>query len=132
MLTPHDILFGVVFPAIIAVVAMLLSHLPPWRRDAKTQPWGPAIAIACAFAITFKGIAGWPAFPPLEVHQWLPFAAVAVAMIGIIATAMRRDWIVHSLFSIALIVVTAWLLNKTPFPMSAPSGAGVRAVARGL
>ena len=132
MLTQHDIVWGIAYPAIIAVIAMLLSHLPPWRRDARAHPWGPVFAIAAAFAIAFTGIAGWPSFPPLEMHNWLPFIAMGTAIIGIIATAMRRDWIVHSVLSLALILITSWLLIKTSSTPPAERWAWTAALAAGL
>ena len=86
MLTPHDILFGIILPAVIAIVAMLLSHLPPWKREAQTLPFGPAVAIAGGFVVAFAGIAGWPELPPIGFEGWLVYLAIASAVVGVIAT----------------------------------------------
>src|SRR5438128_1323477 len=63
MITPRHILWGILLPALIALIATLLGQLGV-RRERKTQPWGPALAIAGGFALAYVGIVGAaPSFP---------------------------------------------------------------------
>ncbi len=112
MLTPHDILFGIILPAVIAVVAMLLSHLPPWKRDAQTLPFGPAVAIAGGFVVAFAGITGWPELPPIGFEGWLVYLAIASAVVGVIATIpkTKTKTIVVPILSALLVVATSYFL----------------------
>ena len=110
MLTTHDILWGIVYPLIAAVVAMLLAHLKRrGRRD--THEWGVPLALAVGFTIAFVGVAGRVQFPPTTGQQWLVFAAATAVVISIIASISERTRIAVILSSIALLVlVMAWLV----------------------
>lgn len=113
MLTQRDIFFGIVMPAVVALVVMALSHIPPWRRSSKTLAWGPAVAIAGTFALAFWSIARWPAFPPPAAQGWLPYFAIGVAVIGIVVTMTRENRLVVLALSIVAIEVASWLMMRT-------------------
>ena len=86
MLTGRDILWGVVLPAVVALVAAIAGQCGV-GRDRRTQPWGPAAAIAAAFAVAYVGIAGGvPAFPPAVAQGWLFYFAALAVVVGILAT----------------------------------------------
>lgn len=110
MLTTHDILWGIIFPAMLAIVAMLVSHVPPWKRDAKTLPFGPAMAVGGGFAVAFAGIAGWPKLPPIGFEGWLVYLAMAAAVIGVVATFPKTRSIVVQILSALLVIATAYFL----------------------
>src|SRR4051812_4843229 len=110
MLTTHDILWGVVYPLIAALVVMLFAHLNRrGRRD--THPWGVPLALASGFTLAFIGISGRLNLPPTQGQEWLVPGAAAAVVIAIIASISERMRIVVTISSIALLVlVMAWLV----------------------
>src|SRR5207248_443360 len=96
--------------------AILLSHLPPWRRDAKTQPYGPALAVACAFAVAFTGISGWPRFPPIAIEGWLPYLALSAVPLAIAVTFVGSDRGIFGAFLLAL-AARAVMRSQPPRPI---------------
>ena len=107
-------------PVGIALLATLLAHLPP-KRDRATQPWGPALAIAGAFAVAFAGLRGRPAFPPRDAQTWLVYLGAIAVLIAILASVLphKRNWpwFVLAPLSIGLILVTVWLLARSQIPL---------------
>src|SRR5687768_692760 len=98
MLTTHDILWGIVFPAVIAIVVMLMSHWPSGRRAAATQTWGPPLALTVGFIVAYTGIAAKPALRPVSVQGWLVHLCAAAFVVGIVATwRSGRRWIVPAI-----------------------------------
>src|SRR5436190_10389531 len=85
MFSRDDVIWGMVLPAVWAVAILLVSSLP-WRkgRGRAAAPWGMALAIGGAFAIAYSGIAGRPAFPPIEAEGWLVYLALAAGIIAIV------------------------------------------------
>src|SRR3954466_13649533 len=113
MLTLHDIRWGIVFPAIVALLPTIAGQLG-MRRDRTTQPWGPALAIAAGFAAAYYGIVGQlPHWPPAAAQGWLVYLAGLVVVIAVLATTLPRSqgW-VTALLSIAVLGLTAWLLSR--------------------
>lgn len=114
MLTFRDILWGIGAPAVLAAVFVLLAHAPrARRRERDAQPWGATLAIVAAFATAFVAIAGRPAIPPVTAEGWLPYLAVPVAILGVIATvaAGRRGRAGAAAASVILLLLTAFLLG---------------------
>jgi len=117
----QEILIWVVLvPVAIALVATLLSHLP-LKRDRATQPWGPALALAAAFAAAFAGLRGRPAFPPRDAQTWLIYVAGISVLIAILGTVLppRKtwSWFILAPLSVMLILVTVWLLARSQIPL---------------
>jgi hypothetical protein len=83
---------GIALPALIAGGAALLL-----RRFV----WGAGFACALGFAAAWVAACGWPALPPRDATQWLPFLAVLAAMVGVAESAIR------------LKVGPRWLLRAT-------------------
>src|SRR5688500_7458240 len=102
---PKDILVWVIaVPVVISLVAMALSHLP-LSRERATQPWGPALAIAAAFAAAFAGLRGKIGFPPRDAQTWLAYLGAIAVLIAIAATVAgpkRWRWAIVGV-SVALI-----------------------------
>jgi len=114
MLTPHDILWSVVFPALLAVAAVVSVYGGFRRRgDRAAQPWGPALAVAGGFLFAYVGIAGRPPLPPVAAQGWLVYAGAAAVLVAVIATMLPpRGRLIDTVLSAALLVVTAWLLSR--------------------
>ena len=111
MLTTQDILWGIVYPGVIAMVVMLISHWPTGRRAAATQSWGPPLALAIGFIVAIAGLVAKPALNPVSVQGWLVHLCTAAVIVGLLATfKAARRWIAPVL-SIATLVAVAWLLQ---------------------
>jgi hypothetical protein len=108
MISSRDILWTIVFPAVVAIAAMLASHFP-WRRDAKSHAWGIALALCGAFAVAYIGTSGRPKFPPVEAQGWLVYLGIVVVLIAIASTWLR--WPV-AVASIVIVAVMAWLIAR--------------------
>jgi hypothetical protein len=56
-----------------------------WR----TSDWADAVALGVGYACGHVVTAGWPALPPAEATQWLPYFAIGVAIVGVVDTLLR-------------------------------------------
>src|SRR5687768_4480303 len=95
---PQQILIWVIaVPAAVALVAMIVSHVPP-GRDRATRPWGPALALAGAFAAAYVGLRGPPPFPPRDAQSWLVWLGGASVVVAVGATLAKKRgrWIVFA------------------------------------
>jgi hypothetical protein len=112
MLTAHDFLFGIIAPAVLAAVAMVLAYLPRRKiRPREPQFWGAALAIAGGFAITYIGIrGGMPKLPPRSADAWLFLAPISAVLIGVIATLLPRQRWLDAILSIGVLALLAHLL----------------------
>jgi hypothetical protein len=112
VLTAHDFLWGIIAPAVLAAVAMVLAYLPR-RKERSAQPWGAAVSVGVGFAIAFVAIRGKPAIPPVAVDGWLMLMGLVAAIVGVIATAAgQRGRLGSWILSVAVLVVTAWLVMR--------------------
>ena len=114
-----DILIWVIaVPVAVSLVAMLVAHVP-LKRQRATQPWGPALAIAGAFAAAFAGLRGAPPFPPRDAQTWLVYlggTAVLIAVAATVTAKSRWRWGVVAV-SVVLIAATVWLLGRSQIPI---------------
>src|SRR5688500_8238530 len=109
MLPAQEIRWGMIYPLIIALVAVIAAHFGRrGRRD--VHPWGPALAIAAGFVVAFIGVTGRWTPPTRDVYAWLVIAAGAGVIVSIIASiGDRTRWLVATL-SVAVLIATAVLL----------------------
>jgi hypothetical protein len=115
---PKDILVWVIgVPVVVALLAVLLSHLP-WRRDRATQPWGPALAVGGAFVAAYIALRGRPKMPPLDAQGWLVWLGVASVVVAVFATVLRKRqrWVAPAV-SVLLIAATVWVISRTRIPL---------------
>lgn len=81
-------LIGQLLPGIL--VALLVSGVfTIVGRLWKANSWTDAIAVGVGYAVGHGVTAGWPAFPPIEATQWLPYFGIAVTLLAIIDTLLR-------------------------------------------
>ena len=83
MISLSDILYGVLLPAAISLVIMLLAWRP-WSGGSPKGHWAGAFAIGAAFAAGLLGLQTRPAFPPNSAEDWLFHAAWIIAIIGLL------------------------------------------------
>src|SRR5687767_14939520 len=105
MFTPQEMLWAIVYPSVVAALIMVIAQLPR-RKRRDVQPWGPAAAIACAFAVAFIGVTGRWTPPTRDLYAWLVVAAGAAAAVSVIATVGDRTRWTTIALSTALIAAT--------------------------
>ncbi|MBI3271104.1 MAG: hypothetical protein HYZ53_19020 [Planctomycetes bacterium] len=98
MLRP--ILLGILLPAVVAGLALLVAWRP-WRRgggaggggaghaEAAAGAWGGALGFGCGYVAGQLAGVGLPAFPPRESMDWFPWIAFAAALLGLLEASGR-------------------------------------------
>ena len=72
------------------LVAVLLSGVFAFAgRLWRANNWADAVALGIGYAGGHVVTAGWPAFPPAEATQWLPYFALAAMFLGVIDALLR-------------------------------------------
>ena len=62
----------------------------------KANSWADAIAVGIGYAVGQAVTAGWPAFPPIEATQWLPYLGIAVTILAVIDTLLRPPGVMRA------------------------------------
>ncbi len=85
--TLHDILLTFGIPAGISLVLMLIAWRP-WSASPAKGSWAGVLAVGGAVVVGLLTIDTvkwqWPGFPPHEAVDWLFFAGIAVAIVGLL------------------------------------------------
>ena len=79
----QQLLPGVLAAVLISGVFAFAGRL--WRAN----NWADAVALGIGYAGGHVVTAGWPAFPPAEATQWLPYFALAAMFLGVIDAFLR-------------------------------------------
>ena len=79
----QQILPAVLVAGLISGVFAIAGRL--WRAN----NWADAVALGVGYAGGHVATAGWPAFPPAEATQWLPYFALAAMFLGVIDALLR-------------------------------------------
>jgi hypothetical protein len=79
----RQLLPGILVALLVSGVLTIVGRL--WKANS----WADAIAVAAGYAAGHMVTAGWPAFPPIEATQWLPFLGIAVAILAVFDTLLR-------------------------------------------
>ena len=79
----QQLLPGVLVAVLISGVFAFAGRL--WRAN----NWADAVALGIGYAGGHVVTAGWPAFPPAEATQWLPYLALAATFLGVIDALLR-------------------------------------------
>jgi hypothetical protein len=109
MLFRNLLLPGVVVPAVVAAVGVLLAA---WARR-RPAPLAAGPAVAAAFLGAFVAMTGWPRWLPVEASQRLFFLVALAALLGLAWAWIRpaaTTWIVRAV----AVGVPLVLLLKTP------------------
>ena len=116
---PQQILIWVIaLPVAVSLVAIFVAHVPPGRNRA-TQQWGPALALAGAFAAAFVALRGRPRIPPPDAQSWLVYFGGASVLIAIVATVVKKNrWrAIVFVASVVLIAATVWFTWRSQIPI---------------
>jgi hypothetical protein len=117
MLTLRDILFTALLPAAWSAIVLAIAWRP-WRKHAPNDwgHWAGPVALAGAFVLSFVGAAGrLPPVPPIQVTDWLPYIAMAAAVIGVIDATLQIPRTARWAIGCACIAAATWLLIR-PLP----------------
>ena len=79
----RQILPGILVALLVSGVFTIVGRL--WKANS----WTDAIAVGVGYAVGHAVTAGWPAFPPIEATQWLPYFGIAVTLLAVIDTMLR-------------------------------------------
>ena len=63
----------------------------------KANSWADAVALAIGYVGGHMVAVGWPAFPPGEATQWLPYFAILVMFVAVLDTLLRPAGSVRAL-----------------------------------
>lgn len=105
------VLLGILLPALICGAALLsLGRLGEDRR--RSMGLAVALGLAAGYFAAQWVIFGRPDFPPVDITHWLPYLAVAAAIVGIRESVWEASlpirWLIRGLFSLAVF----WLLLR--------------------
>jgi hypothetical protein len=79
----RQLLPGILVALLVSGIFTIVGRL--WKANS----WADAIAVGVGYAVGHAVTAGWPAFPPIEATQWLPYFGIAVTVLAVIDTLLR-------------------------------------------
>ena len=85
----RQLLPGILVALLVSGVFTIVGRL--WKANS----WTDAIAVGVGYAVGHAVTAGWPAFPPVEATQWLPYFGIAVTILAVIDTLLRPPGLVR-------------------------------------
>jgi hypothetical protein len=86
----QQLLPGMLIALLLSGVFAIAGRL--WRVNG----WADAVALAVGYAGGHAATAGWPAFPPLEATQWLPYFALATMFLAVLDVSLRPTGVVRA------------------------------------
>lgn len=112
MLSLKELLLGVVAPAIIGLIVMLIAHRPWRRRSGTVGKWGGAVGVALAYIVAHIGLYGPPQFKPAPVEHWLVWIALSGMVIGVLESYWRGSRWGRLLWRAVAAAGGVWLLVR--------------------
>src|SRR5437867_4187205 len=117
MLTPHDIHHGIILPAFLAAILLLVALIPKLRPRANILL---LMALTVPFLLSFMHLFDKPAFPPIVSTDWLFYLPIAVFPIALIIDfANFRLLALPLLFLSTILILWPILRNDNSFAESA-------------
>jgi len=105
----QQLLPGVLVAVLLSGVVAIVGRL--WRAN----NWADAVALAIGYSGGHAVIAGWPAFPPSEATQWLPYFALATMFLAVLDVFLRPPGSLRALIWILCCAGLLRLLLKPKF-----------------
>lgn len=109
MITPQHILWGILYPGILAAVALVIGRFTQ-KSKREASPWAIGLAIAGGYLLAFIGISGGLRLPPTDAQGWLAIMGT-LALVIPIAAMMSRKRLPPALLTIAFIIATTWMVT---------------------
>ncbi|MFZ0712153.1 MAG: hypothetical protein WAM53_19085 [Terrimicrobiaceae bacterium] len=119
----QQLLPGMLAAVLVSGVFAIVGRL--WRAN----NWADAVALGIGYASGHAVAVGWPAFPPSEATQWLPYFALAAAVLGVLDVFVRPAGSLRALIWVACCAGLLGLLLKPKFQYGWSIPAGVLWVA---
>ncbi|MCI0341765.1 MAG: hypothetical protein L0216_11560 [Planctomycetales bacterium] len=128
MITPSMFLLGVLLPALVAGLAIVLAVVPARpasERGERRRAWAVPLGLGAATLVGHWGVTGLPSVPPAESTQWLFVIAAAATALGL-AEALRPvsfgwTWALRSVVVVsALALLLRPILRSTWGPIEGP------------
>ena len=86
----RQLLPGILVALLVSGVFTIVGRL--WKANS----WTDAIAVGIGYAVGHAVTAGWPAFPPIEATQWLPYFGIAGTLLAVIDTLLRPPGVMRA------------------------------------
>src|SRR5262249_53264491 len=114
MLTLADLVRGVLLPAALAALVLVMAWWQTKRRVSARQSrsWGGPLAVGLAFVGGYLALLGRPPFPPLDATDWLYFLAGSLAVLGTIDATCNLLPQVRVVSLVAIVALAAWLVMR--------------------
>jgi hypothetical protein len=120
MITPRDILVGIVAPGFIALI-LFIAAWRPWKRKMPVHNgyWAAPLAAGLAVVIAFATISmhvivpgldkaessvPWPKVPPTDAKQWLLLLSLPLGLVGFTQAILKLKWWLASPLALAAMV----------------------------
>ncbi len=116
MLTPTDLLYGVLLPFVLATVILLVAWRP-WRRTGRAPSrWGGPLAAGMTFAGTFALLQGpLHVLRPGSATMWLFYLDLGFMLLGLADSILQLPHVVRGIVLFGGAVAAAGLLLKFNF-----------------
>ncbi|MHC4977983.1 MAG: hypothetical protein ACYTGT_03025 [Planctomycetota bacterium] len=116
MLKP--LLLGLLVPALVCGAFIVAAARPRLDGGPARGQWGGLVGLTLGYLIAHVAVAGWPPLQPVDVTDWIPHAAVAAMVVGLIAwlwpRAVGLHWCLRfALAAGAVVVVTLPTMRHT-------------------
>ena len=109
MLSPTQILLGLLIPSALAAALALLG----WLTTGKSH--GATLGVAAALAFAYKPMTGqWPPFPPLSTTDWPLYFLFPLTLIALFQ--QKIPWPLRHLITLIASAALAWLTLKPLTP----------------
>jgi hypothetical protein len=114
MLSPTQILLGLLIPSALAAALAILG----WLTTGKSH--GATLGVAAALAFAYKPMTGqWPPFPPVSTTDWPLYFLFPLTLIALFEK--KIPWPLRPLITLIASAALAWLTLKplSPGPLAA-------------
>jgi hypothetical protein len=104
------VLLAFAWPLILPAAGWTLQLVLGWRSSRPPAgSWGAALGLGAGFVASYLTLMPRPAFPPVEATQWLPYAAIAASVLGLLEGLVRLPsvmrWLLRAVLAGVLVAV---------------------------
>lgn len=123
MFTAGDIWAGVALPGGVSALVLLVAWRLTRRRISagECRTWAGPLAVALGFVAGYAAMFPWPAMPPHDVIEWLPWLALPLAALGTLEAWGGPSL---SIRTIAAAIFSPFTVGLVAWPLLAPTSVG--------